>query len=46
MQQIVFKREFSILFDAVKTETVQNLEEKIQLFKKIVIKKNCLGFKF
>ena len=34
MQQIVFKREFSVLFDAVKTKNVQYLEEKIQLIKK------------
>ena len=50
MQQIVFKREFSILFDTVKTENVQYLEEKIQPIKKIAIekiqKKKCLKFKF
>ena len=40
MQQIVFKREFSFLFDAVKTENVQYLEEKIQPTKKNVIKKS------
>ena len=39
MQQIVFKREFSILFDAVKTEKVQYLEEKIRPIKKIVTQK-------
>ena len=39
MQQNVFKREFSVLFDAVKTENVQHLEEKIQPIKKIGIKK-------
>ena len=39
MQHIVFKRDFSVLFDAVKTENVQHLEEKIQLIKKIVIKR-------
>ena len=39
MKQIVFKRKFSLLFDAVKTENVQYLEEKIQPIKKIVIKK-------
>ena len=39
MQQIVFKRKFSVLFDAVKTENVQHLEEKIQPFKNIVIEK-------
>ena len=39
MQQNVFKREFFFLFDAVKTETVQYLEEKIQPIKKIVNKK-------
>ena len=38
MQQIVFKREFSVLFDAVKTENMQYLEEKIQPIKKIIIK--------
>ena len=39
MQQIVFKRKFSILFDVVKTENVQYLEERIQPIKKIVIEK-------
>ena len=39
MEQIIFKREFFILFDAVKTENVQYLEEKIQAIKKIVIEK-------
>ena len=38
MQQIVFKREFSILFNAVKTENMEYLEEKIQLIKKIIKK--------
>ena len=38
MQQILFKRKFSILFDVVKTENVQYLEEKMQPIKKIVIK--------
>ena len=28
MQQIVFKRKFSVLFDAVKTENVQYFEKK------------------
>ena len=50
MQQIVFKREFFVLFDAVKTETVQYLEEKVQPNKNIVIKKsirkNRLKFDF
>ena len=40
MQQIVFKRNFSVLFDTVKTENVQYLAEKVQPIKKIVIKKN------
>ena len=40
MQQIVFKRDFSILFDIVKTVNVQYLEEKIMPIKKIVIQKN------
>ena len=40
MQQIVFKRNFSVLFDSIKTENVQYVEEKIQAIKKIVIKKN------
>ena len=31
MQQIAFKREFHILFDEVKIETVQYLVEKIKL---------------
>ena len=39
MQQIIFKREFSVLFYGVKNETVQYLKEKIQPFEKIVIKK-------
>ena len=38
MQQIVFKRDFSVLFNAIKTENVQYLEEKIlQSIKKFVI---------
>ena len=40
MQQIVFKRKFSVLLDAVKTENVQYLKEKIQSNKKIIIEKN------
>ena len=39
MQQFLFKREFSVLFDAVKTENVHYLEEKIQPIKKIVTEK-------
>ena len=39
MQQIVFKRKFSVLFDAVKTENVQYLEEKMQPIKKTIIEK-------
>ena len=40
MQQIVFKREYSNLFDAVKTENMRYLEEKIyQPIKKIIIEK-------
>ena len=39
MQKIVFKREFSVLFDAVKIKNIQYVEEKIQPIKKIVIKK-------
>ena len=39
MQQISFKREFSILFDTVKTETVQYIEEKVHPIKKIVVEK-------
>ena len=31
MEQIVFKWEFSVLFDAAKTESEQYLEEKINL---------------
>ena len=51
MQQIEIKRDFSILFDAVKTENVQYYsEEKIQHIKKIVIqklqKRNLLKFEF
>ena len=37
MQQIVLKREFFVLLDAVKTENVLYLEEKIQPIKNIVI---------
>ena len=40
MQKIVFKREFSALFDSVKTENAQYFEEKIQPIKKFIIKKN------
>ena len=39
MQQIVVKREFSVLFDRIKTKIVQYLERKIQPIKKIFIKK-------
>ena len=39
MQQTVFKIEFSVLFDAVKTKNVQHLEGKTQPIKRIVIKK-------
>ena len=39
MKQIVFKRKFSVLLNALKTENVQHLEEKIQTIKNIVIKK-------
>ena len=50
MKQIVFKREFFILFDAVKIEKGQYLEEKIQPIKKTVIekilKKSRLKFEF
>ena len=50
MLQIVFKREFSVLFNAAKTENVQYLEEKRQPVNKIVKeqiqKKNCLKFEF
>ena len=50
MQQIVFKRKYSVLFDAVKTENVQYLEENIQPIKKIVIEKieekNRLKYEF
>ena len=37
MQQIVFKRKFSVLLDAVKTEKVQHLEENVQPIKNIII---------
>ena len=39
MQQILFKTKFSALLNAVKTETVQQLEEKIRPIKNIVIEK-------
>ena len=37
MQQTVFKRKFFILLDAVKSENIQHLEEKIEPIKNIVI---------
>ena len=50
MQKNVFKREFSVLFDVVKTENLQYLEEKVRPIKKIVIsqiqKKNRLKLEF
>ena len=39
MQQTLFKRKFSVLLNAVKTENVQHLQAKIQPIKNIVIKK-------
>ena len=39
MQQIGFRGEFSVLFDAVKIKTMQYLEEKIEPIKKIFIEK-------
>ena len=39
MQQIVFKKEFSVLFDAVKIKNVQYFEAKRQPVKQVVIKK-------
>ena len=38
MQQIVIKKEFSILVDAIKTKNVQYLEEKIQPLKRLLSK--------
>ena len=40
MQQIVFKKEFSVLFDAIKTENVQYLKEEIQPVKMIAMEKS------
>ena len=40
MQEIVFKRYFPLLFDAVKTENLKHLEKKMHSIKKIVIEKN------
>ena len=40
MQQIVLRREFSVLFDAIKTVKMQYLEETIQTIKKNFIEKN------
>ena len=40
MQEMEFKRKLSVLFDAVKTENVRCIEEKIQLVKKILIEKS------
>ena len=34
MKHIIFKRQLSVVFDAVKTENVKYLEEKTQLIKK------------
>ena len=42
MQQIIVQTKFSVLFDAIKTENVQHLEEKIQPIKKIFIEKICI----
>ena len=39
MQQIVFKRKFSSLFDVAKAENVKYLEEKMQPIKKIAVGK-------
>ena len=39
MIKIIFKSEIFMLFDAVKTENVQYLKEKIQPIKKIAIEK-------
>ena len=39
MQHVIFKREFFVLFDAIKTQNVKYLEEKIHHIKKILIKK-------
>ena len=39
MQQVVFKRKFSVPFKEVKFENVQYLQEKIQPIEKTVIKK-------
>ena len=38
-QKIAFKREFSVLFDAVKAVNEQYLEEKIQPVRKVVAEK-------
>ena len=46
MQQSVFKKEFSIVFYAVKTEIMQYLKEKIKPIKKIVIEKIQKTFEF
>ena len=40
MQQIVFKRNFFVLFDAVKTENMQYIEEKMQPIKNVLSKKS------
>ena len=37
MQQMLFKRDCFVLFDEVKTQTVQYLEEKMQPIKKIIM---------
>ena len=39
MQQIIFKREFSVSLDAVKTKNVYHIKEKMQFIKNIVNKK-------
>ena len=46
MRQILFKREFTVLFNAVKAENVHYLKGKILLIKKIFIEKKKLHLKF
>ena len=54
MQLITFKRPFSVIFNAVKTQNVEYLDEKAQPIKKILIdlphhhhhQKNRLKFHF
>ena len=40
LQQIILKTELSVLFDAVKTENVQHMKEKVLSIKRLLLKKS------